>query len=124
LIVQINVKPHPLYQRRNNDLMYEMPISYVVAALGGDLDVPTPYGVVKYKIPEGTQTGAVFKIKGKGMKSVSRDLYGDLYVTVKVVTPTKLTRAQRDALTAFGDSLGSGQEESIKKFRQTNGGNA
>ena len=123
LIVQINVKPHPLYTRRNNDLLYEMPISYVVAALGGDLDVPTPYGNVTYKIPEGTQTGAVFKIKGKGMKSVSRDAYGDLYVTVKVVTPTKLTRAQRDSLAAFGDSLGASQEESIKKFKSTFGGN-
>ena len=116
LIVVVNVKPHALYQRRNNDLLFEMPISYVTATLGGEVEVPTPYGATKYKIPEGTQTGAVFKLKGKGMKSVNRDLYGDIYFTAKVVTPTKLTRAQRDALAAFAASLAPSQEESIKKF--------
>lgn len=120
LIIAVSVKPHPLYTRRNNDLQYEMPLSYIVAALGGEINVPTPYGNVKYKIPEGTQTGAVFKLKGKGMKSAMRDVYGDLYFTVKVVTPTKLSKAQRDALTAFGNSLSAAQEESLKKFNDQN----
>ena len=116
LIVVVEVKPDPLFTRRNNDILFEMPISYITAALGGEIDVPTPYGNVKYKVPEGTQTGAVFKIKGKGMKSVSRDAYGDLYFTVKIVTPTKLNKAQRQALEAFGNSLAASQQESIKKF--------
>ena len=116
LIVIVEVKPDALFTRRNNDIVFEMPISYITAALGGEIDVPTPYGNVKYKIPEGTQTGAVFKIKGKGMKAVSRDAYGDLYFTVKIVTPTKLNKAQRQALEAFGNSLAASQQESIKKF--------
>ena len=120
LIIAVSVKPHPLYTRRNNDLQYELPLSYVTAALGGEINVPTPYGSVKYKIPEGTQTGALFKLKGKGMKSAMRDIYGDLYFTVKVVTPTKLTRAQRDTLVAFANSLSASQEESIKKFNDQN----
>ena len=120
LIIAVSVKPHPLYTRRNNDLQFELPLSYIVAALGGEINVPTPYGSVKYKIPEGTQTGALFKLKGKGMKSAMRDVYGDLYFTVKVVTPTKLSKAQRDALTAFGNSLSASQEESIKKFNDQN----
>lgn len=120
LIIVVSVKPDHLFSRRNNDVTFEMPISYVTATLGGEIDVPTPYGSVKYKIPEGTQTGAVFKIKGKGMKSVSRDSYGDLYFTVKLVTPTKLNKNQREALQVFGNSLSAGQEESIKKFNDQN----
>lgn len=120
LIVLIEVKPDNLFNRRNNDILFEMPISYVTAALGGEIDVPTPYGKVKYKIPEGTQTGAVFKIKSKGMKSVTRDTYGDLFFTVKVVTPTKLNKTQRQALEAFGNSLAASQEESIKRFNDQN----
>lgn len=120
LIIQVSVKPDNLFCRRNNDITFEMPISYITAALGGEVDVPTPYGSVKYKIPDGTQTGAVFKIRNNGMKSVSRDSYGDLYFTVKVVTPTKLNRAQREALEAFGHSLAATQEESIKKFNDQN----
>lgn len=118
LIIEVNVRPSPLFARRGNDLQLELPIGFVLAALGGDVEVPTPYGAVKYQIPDGTQTGAVFKIKGKGMKSVQRELYGDLYFTVKVVTPVRLTKAQRDSLTALGDSLALSQEEAIKKFNE------
>lgn len=120
LIILINVKPHPLYVRKEYDLIYEMPLSFVVATLGGDVDIPTPYGSVKYKIPEGTQTGSVFKIKGKGVKYLKKDIYGDLYVTVKIVTPTKLTKAQKDSLSSFQQSLSSSQEEQIRKFNDYN----
>ena len=93
-----------------------MPIPFAIATLGGEVDVPTPYGPYKYKIPEGTQTGQVFKIKGKGMKYIRKEVYGDLYVTVKVVTPTKLTKAQKESLSTFAQSISSGQQESIRKF--------
>ncbi|MBQ7652972.1 MAG: molecular chaperone DnaJ [Clostridia bacterium] len=114
--VEVTVRSHPLYNRRENDLYIEMPIPFAIATLGGEVDVPTPYGPYKYKIPEGTQTGQVFKIKGKGMKYIRKEVYGDLYVTVKVVTPTKLTKAQKESLSTFAQSISSGQQESIRKF--------
>lgn len=117
LIILINVKPHPLFIRKGFDINFEMPISFVTATLGGEIDVPTPYGVVKHKIPEGTQTGSLFKIRGKGMKFLNKDYYGDLNFTVKVVTPTKLTKAQKDALTSYGLTLNASQEEQLKKFK-------
>lgn len=116
LIILINVKAHPLFVRRGYDVNYEMPISFVTATLGGDISIPTPYGPMKYKIPEGTQTGTVFKIKGKGMKYLGKEYYGDLNVTVKVVTPSKLTKTQKEALNSFQTSLSPSQEESIKRF--------
>lgn len=116
LIILINVKSHPLFVRKGFDINYELPISFVTATLGGEVDIPTPYGPYKYKIPEGTQTGSMFKIKGKGMKYLNKDYYGDLIVFVKVVTPSKLTKLQKDALSSFANSLSPSQEEQIKKF--------
>lgn len=116
LIILINVKPHPLFIRKGYDISYEMPISFMTATLGGEVDVATPYGPIKYKIPECTQTGSLFKIKGKGIKYLNKDYYGDLNITVKVVTPSKLTKAQKETLTSFTNSLQSNQEEQIKKF--------
>jgi molecular chaperone DnaJ len=114
--VEITVKPHQLFVRRENDLYIEMPIDFSIATLGGEVDVPTPYGPYKQKIPEGTQTGSVIKIRGKGMKYIRKEAYGDLYVTVKVVTPTRLTAAQKKSLTTFAQSLSSGQQDAIRKF--------
>ena len=114
--VEISVKPHPLYNRRENDLFIEMPISFADATLGADVDVPTPYGPYKFKIPEGTQTGQVFKIKGRGMKYIRKEVYGDLYFTVKVVTPTRLTKTQKDSLKSFCETISTGQQDAIRKF--------
>lgn len=117
LIILINVKTHPLFIRKGNDITYELPISFITATLGDEIDIPTPYGPYKYKIPEGTQTGQIFKIKGKGMKYLGKDYYGDLNVIIKIVTPTKLTKTQKDALTSFSESLSANQEEQIRKFK-------
>lgn len=117
LIILINVKPHPLFVRKGFDINFEMPISFVTATLGAEIDVPTPYGTVKHKIPEGTQTGSLFKIRGKGMKFLNKDYYGDLNFTVKVVTPTKLSKSQKEALSSFADGMNANQEEQVRKFK-------
>ena len=83
-----------------------MPISFVQAALGAEVEVPTLDGKVKYTIPEGTQTGTTFRLRGKGIQRLNGSGRGDQYVTVYIVTPKNLTREQKDLLREFGDSTG------------------
>lgn len=96
LYLRIKVLPHKQFTRRGFDILYEQPISFKQAALGDIMEVPTLDGKVKLKIPEGTQTGTEFRLKGRGVKhNGSR---GDQYVKVRVVTPKKLSQKQKDAL--------------------------
>ena len=101
LYVQIRVKPHPIFTREENDLFCEVPISFTMAALGGEMEVPTLDGRVALKIPSETQTGRVFRLRGKGVKSVRGGLQGDLLCKVTVETPVNLTRKQKDLLEQF-----------------------
>lgn len=110
LYIQINVKPHDFFEREGADLFCTVPIGFVTAALGGELDVPTLDGKAKLKIPEGTQTNKTFRLRGKGMPSLRGGGHGDLLVTAMVETPVKLTRKQRDLLREFGDSLEDSSE--------------
>lgn len=105
LYVQMKVKPHPLFSRDGNNLYCEMPISFVTAALGGELDVPTLDGRVKLKIPPETQSGKVFRLRGKGTPSVRGGSNGDLMCKVMVETPVNLNRQQKDLLSEFDKSL-------------------
>ncbi len=98
LYVQINVRPHPIFTREENHLFCEVPISIVTAALGGELEAPTLNGRVILKIPSETQTGKVFRIRGKGVKPVRGGLAGDLHCRVIVETPVKLTPQQKELL--------------------------
>ena len=107
LYVQINVKKHAIFERHDNDLHCEVPISFVISALGGSIEVPTLEGRLTLKIPDETQTGKVLRIRGKGMKSVHGHAQGDLLCKVVVETPVNLSREQKDLLTQLQDSLAS-----------------
>jgi len=101
LYVEIHIKPHEVFQREGDDLHCEMPISFTKAALGGEIEVPTLAGKVSFIIPEGTQTGKTFRLKGKGVKGVRSGYAGDLFCHVLVETPVKLTDKQKDLLKEF-----------------------
>ena len=105
LYVVLEVKEHPFFERRGADLYCTIPISIAQAALGTELQVPGLNGEERLKIPEGTQSGAVFRIKGKGMADPRGGGKGDLYYHVRVLTPTKLTRDQRKMFEQLGASL-------------------
>ncbi len=107
LYIQINVKPHEIFDRDGNNLYCTVPISIVTAALGGTLAVPTLEGSVDMQIPEGTQSGRRFRLRGRGVKSVRTTSAGDLYCTVMVETPVKLNKQQKELLRQFGDTLDS-----------------
>ena len=105
LYVVLDVKEHPFFERRGADLYCTIPLSITQAALGTELQVPGLNGEEKLKIPEATQSGAVFRIKGKGLADPRGGGKGDLYYHVRVLTPTKLTREQRKLLEQLGASL-------------------
>ena len=108
LYVQVQVKQHPIFHREESHLYCEMPISFVDASLGGELEVPTLNGRVNLKIPAETQTGRMFRIKGKGVKPVRGGPIGDLMCKVTVETPVKLSRKQKDLLKEFAGEMESG----------------
>ena len=101
LYVEIHIKQHAVFQRDGDDLHCEMPISYAKAALGGEIEVPTLSGKVSFTVPEGTQTGKTFRLRGKGIKGVRSGFPGDLFCHVLVETPVKLTDKQKDLLREF-----------------------
>jgi molecular chaperone DnaJ len=105
LYVQISVREHPIFVRDENDLYCEVPISFVTATLGGELDVPTLSGRVKLKIPSETQSGKTFRLRGKGVKSVRGSHVGDLMCRVMVETPVNLTSKQKGLLQEFEKTL-------------------
>lgn len=106
LYVQISVKPHPIFERDGSHLLCQVPISVATAALGGELEVPTLNGRVKLKIPEETQTGKLFRLRGKGVTPVRGGPTGDLLCKVMVETPVNLTEKQKDLLRQLDDSMG------------------
>jgi len=101
LYVVVHLKQHEIFQRDGGNLHCEMPISFSTAALGGEIEVPTLGGSAKMKIPAETQTGGVFRLKGKGIKPLRQSDHGDLMVHVVVETPVKLTEKQKDLLREF-----------------------
>jgi len=98
LYVVIHLKPHPVFKRDHNDLHCEMPISFTIAALGGDIEIPTLDGYAKVKVPTGTQTGQMFRLRSKGIKGVRSSSHGDLICHVAVETPVNLTARQKELL--------------------------
>ncbi len=101
LYVVLHVKPHPLFQRRDEDILIEMPVPFHVAALGGEIHVPTIHGYTALKIPPGTESGAVFRLRGKGLAGAHGFRNGDQHVRVSVEVPPRLNGDQRDALRQF-----------------------
>ncbi len=113
LYVQVVVQEHPIFSRQENNLYCEVPISFVTAALGGELEVPTLVdGKLKLKIPEGTQTGKLFRLRGKGVQPVRGGPVGDLLCRVVIETPVKLTERQKEILRQFEEELNGGEHHS------------
>ncbi|MFD1953378.1 molecular chaperone DnaJ [Paenibacillus thailandensis] len=102
LYIVIRVKPHEFFEREGDDIYCEVPLTFVQAALGDEIEVPTLTEKVKLKIPAGTQTGTYFRLKGKGVQKLRGYGQGDQHVKVTVVTPTKLTEEQKELLRQFG----------------------
>jgi len=126
LYVQVQVKSHDIFAREGSDLFCEVPISFVTAALGGELEVPTLNGKVVLKIPSGTQTGKLFRLRGKGIKPVRGGPEGDLLCRVLVETPVNLTGEQEELLHQFQQTMEQGGDrhsphssswlDGVKKF--------
>jgi molecular chaperone DnaJ len=105
LYVVIHVQEHPFFQRDGNDLYCEIPVNFPTLALGKEVTIPTLDGTETITIPEGTQGGSVFRLRGRGMPDVGGRGRGDLLVTVKAVTPTTLTKEQKKLLQQLAASL-------------------
>ena len=114
LYVVLHVKPHDIFQRDGDDLLCEVPVNFVQAALGTDIEVPTLSGKAEIKIPPGTQPGTTFRLKGKGVKNVQGYGNGDLHVRVMVEVPTHLTSAQKAKLQEFAE-LCNGKESPLSQ---------
>jgi molecular chaperone DnaJ len=107
LYVVISVKRHPLFERDGRDLHCEVPISFVQAALGDEIEVPTLDGKVMLRVPEGTQSGKVMRLRGKGLPSIRSAAPGDQLLHIFVEVPTKLNKRQRELLEAFAAEMGT-----------------
>lgn len=116
LLLVMSVAPHKLFKRDGVHVYLDAPITFVQAVLGDELEIPTIDGKVKYEIPEGTQTGTTFRLRGKGIPQVNGRGRGDQYVTVHIETPRNLNREQKEALKKFAESLGEKEPEERKGF--------
>ena len=108
LYIEIRVKEHDIFERDGDDLHCQVPVSFITAALGGEIEVPTLQGKVAIDIPEGTQAGKQFRLRGKGIKGVRSSYPGDLYCHIVVETPVNLTEYQRKLLRELEESLKKG----------------
>jgi molecular chaperone DnaJ len=113
LMITVMVKNHPVFERKGFDIHCELPITFVEAALGAEIEVPTMTGTTKFEIPEGTQTGTRFTVKGEGVVSTRNGRKGDLIFEVTVEVPKNLSDKQKEALRAFAEE--SGQKNYQKK---------
>lgn len=118
LMVTVRIRPHELFTREGSNVYCEMPISFAQAACGAEIEVPTLDGKVRYNVPEGTQTGTVFRLKGKGIPYIGYKNRGDQYVTVVVETPTRLTQQQKDLLRQFDASTEKAQPKKKSFFEK------
>lgn len=126
LYIEIRIKPHDIFERDGDDLHCQVPVSFITAALGGEIEVPTLAGKAAIDIPEGTQAGKQFRLRGKGIKGVRASYPGDLYCHIVVETPVKLTEYQRKLLRELEESLkkggskhspsGEGWTDKLKRF--------
>lgn len=116
LYIVLRVKEHEFFEREGTNIYYDMPISFVQASLGAEVEVPTLEGAVKLKIPEGTQSGTNFRLKGKGVPQLRYSGRGDQFVKVLIVTPTKLNEEQKELLRQFADISGEELHQGDKSF--------
>jgi molecular chaperone DnaJ len=126
LYVEVNVREHPIFVRDGANLFCEVPVSFVTATLGGELEVPTLDGRVNLKVPSGTQTDKLFRVRGKGIKPVRGGGPGDLICKIAVETPVNLNAKQKTLLRDFDESIRTSKRthdprasswlDSVKKF--------
>ena len=116
LLITITVRPHELFRREGTSVLCSAPITFAQAVLGAELEIPTIDGKVKYDLPEGTQSGTTFRLKGKGIPSINGRGRGDQYVTVFIETPRNLNKEQKDALRKFAEACGDDNYAERKKF--------
>ena len=116
LYIIVSLKPHEIFEREGNDLFCDVPVSYADLVLGGEIEVPTLLGTVKYTIPEGTQSGTRFCLKGKGVVIYNTKNYGDLYFTVTMETPKNLSGEAKEALKRFSDLCASSNYSKRERF--------
>lgn len=116
LLITITVRPHELFRREGTSVLCEAPITFTQAVLGAELEIPTIDGKVKYTLPEGTQSGTTFRLKGKGIPSINGRGRGDQYVTVYIETSKNLNKEQKEALKKFAETMGESNYEEQKKF--------
>ncbi|SIS66880.1 molecular chaperone DnaJ [Alicyclobacillus vulcanalis] len=119
LFVVIHVKPHEVFEREGTNIYVDVPISFVQAALGDEIEVPTLEGKVKLRIPEGTQTGTTFRLRGKGIPKLGSPLVrGDQHIRVHVVTPTNLSERQKELFRQLAKELGEETHEQQRTFME------
>jgi molecular chaperone DnaJ len=118
LLIDIRVEDHPDFERQDDDLVYDLAISFPQAVFGDSIEVPTIDGTVEFDLPAGTQSGETFRLEGKGMPRLRRRGHGDLHVVSQVVTPEDLNDDQREALEAFAEAGGEEVEVSQGFFKR------
>jgi molecular chaperone DnaJ len=116
LYVVMNVCDHELFDRQGSDIHCGVPVAFVQAALGAEIEVPTLEGVVRLKVPEGTQSGKVMRLRGKGLPSVRSSVRGDQLVHIFVEVPTRLTSKQRELLEQFAEETGADTSPVTRSF--------
>ena len=116
LLVSINVRPDPIFERDGYDVWTEIPITYTQAALGDEITVPTVEGKVTYTVPEGTQTGTVFRLRGKGIQKIHSSSHGDHYVRVIIEVPRNLSKEQKNILKEYEKTLSEKNYAKRKSF--------
>ena len=116
IYVTVSVREHKLFKREGNDVILDMPVSFVQACLGAKLVVPTLEGKVEYELPEGTQTGTVFRLRGSGIKSINGRGKGDQYVRVYIETPRNLSKKEKELLREFEKECGDSHYDNKKRF--------
>ncbi len=116
LHVYVNVRPHPVFERRGDDVWCNIPLTFAQAALGADIEVPTLYGKEPYKIHEGTQPGDVFKLKGKGISRLDGRGKGDQYIRITVEVPKNLSTKQKDIIRQLDDATNEKNYAQRKNF--------
>ena len=118
LLVIINIADHPLFRRRGNDLMVDLPVSFPTLALGGTVEVPTLDGTTTIQIPAGSPPGKILRLAGRGLPAVSKAKRGDLHLQLRLELPTELTQAQRAELKRWSDTLQDTAHPDQSEFRK------
>jgi molecular chaperone DnaJ len=114
LLVTTRVTPSPLFERRGSDLVLEVPVTYAEAALGAEVEVPTPDGRISLKVPAGSQDGKMLRVRGQGAPKLNGGGKGDLLARIHVDVPTKLTKAEREAIEALDSASGRHVRERLQ----------